>query len=221
MRIPATRNGKEGPPGRPGDRRGPQRDDFGCFSDTQNLNPLYVAPAGQSAANCLNSNDPGSGLHSTAFLFSSPSYRNNYTTSYSQAAFEADLPRVEAADFGGSCNRTTGDCTNPPMTEDGHPAMFYPYFSTVNNGRACNWGAGDTLPNTIANFGRSSAEFGPLHPSVYWVTGDRGQRRPGSTTTTAGLSRIRAEWVHLCFRRARQPREARLALPGQLGVRWA
>jgi hypothetical protein len=71
---------------------------------------------------------------------------------YSQSAFEANLPRIEVSDFGGTCNRSTGSgCTNPPSTDDGAPAAFYPYFSTVTNGGACNWGAGSTLSNTINN----------------------------------------------------------------------
>jgi hypothetical protein len=187
-----TCNGTEGIPGDQETAEGLNGDDFGCFSDTQNINPSYVAPAGQDAAYCVGSNDPGfdgtaynkywpngSTTHSTAFLFSSPLTGDNYTVPYSQTAFEADLPRIEAADFGGSCDRTTGaGCTNPPTTDDGSPAAFYPYFSTVNNGGACNWGAGSTLPNTINNFGGSSAEYGSLYPLTYWVFGGH-----GATTT--------------------------------------
>lgn len=185
----STCNGTEGIPGDQETAEGLNGDDFGCFADAQNLNPSYVAPPGQDAAYCLNSNDPGfdgtsynnywpngSSTHSTAFLFSSPHTGTNYTTAYNQAAFETDLPRVEAADFGGSCDRSTGTgCTNPPVTDDGQPAAFYPYFSTVNNQGACNWGAGSTLPNTINNFGGSStSEFGPLYPLTYWSFGGHG-----------------------------------------------
>ena len=42
------------------------------------------------------------------------------------SGFEADLPRIEAADFGGSCDRTDGaNCVNPPPGSN-----FYPFFST-------------------------------------------------------------------------------------------
>lgn len=180
-----TCNGTEGIPG---DQESADGDDFGCFSDTQNTNPSYVAPPGQDAAYCTGENVPGfdgtsynnywpdgSPSHSTAFLFTSPRTGANFTTAYSQAAFEADLPRLEAADLGGSCNRSTGaGCTNPPPTDDGSPAAFYPYFSTVDSGGACYWGAGSTLPNTINNFGGSSAEFGALFPQTYWVAGGHG-----------------------------------------------
>jgi hypothetical protein len=184
----ATCNGTEGIPGDQEPAEGASGDDFGCFSDTQNTNPAYLAPPGQDAAYCVGSNDPGfdgttdnnywpngSATHSTAFLFSSPRTGANFTTAYRQAAFEADLPRIEASDFGGSCSRSTGaGCTNPPVTDDGAPAAFYPYFSTVNNSGTCNWGAGSTLPNTINNFGGSSAEFGALYPQTYWVFGGHG-----------------------------------------------
>jgi hypothetical protein len=178
-------NGTEGIPG---DQEPADGEDFGCFSDTQNINPNYVAPPGEDAAYCTVSNDPGfdgtsynnywpdgSSTHSTAFLFSSPRTGPNDTTPYPRAAFETDLPRIEAADLGGICNRATGvGCTNPPTTDDGAPAAFYPYFSTVNNGGKCNWGGGATLPNTTNNFGGSSQEFGSLYGQIYWIFGGHG-----------------------------------------------
>jgi hypothetical protein len=187
-----TCNGLEGVPGDQEPAEGVNGDDFGCLPDSENTNRSYVPPAGQAAAYCLTANDPGfdgtsdnnywpngSSTHSTAFLFSSPRTGTNYTTAYPQAALEADLPRIEAADWGGSCDRSTGTgCTNPPMTDDGHPAAFYPYFSTVSTSRGCRWGAGSTLPNTTHNFGGSSAEYGPLYPLTYWVVGGH-----GATTT--------------------------------------
>ncbi len=173
-------NGTEGIPG---DQEAADGDDAGCFSDTQNANVNYVAPAGQDAAYCVASNDPGfdgtsynhywpngTSNNATAFLFSSPHTGAHYNAPYSHVAFEADLPRIEASDFGGACNRLTGaGCTNPPPTDDGSHAAFYPYFSTVSQNGACRWGAGDTLPHTIDNFGGSSAEFGSLYGQTYWV----------------------------------------------------
>ena len=80
-------------------------------------------------------------------------------------AFEADMPRIEAADFGGICNRTTGEnCTNPPPG-----AQFYPIYTTGKHGNDCFWQFGGThLPGTQNTFGgNSTAEFGPLLQSVY------------------------------------------------------
>jgi hypothetical protein len=75
--------------------------------------------------------------------------------------FEADLPRIEAADFGGICDRSTGTgCTNPPPG-----ARFYPFFSTRHaESVGCFWQLGGAhIPGTTNAFGGSSAtEFGPL-----------------------------------------------------------
>ena len=180
--------GKEGIPGDQEPAEGAAGDDVGCTSDTLNTNPNYIAPAGQPTGYCLGSNDPGfdgtsenhywpngTANNATAFLFSSPKTGTNDSQAYAQAALEADLPRIEAADFGGKCNRTTGvGCTNPPPTDDGAPATFYPYFATVNNGGTCEWGAGE-LPNTNGDtFAHSSAQYGSLLFSTYWLFGGHG-----------------------------------------------
>jgi hypothetical protein len=57
-------------------------------------------------------------------VFTSPVF--NGSENYDRVAFEADLPRIEAADFGGICNRFTGaNCVNPPPASNlaarGHP----------------------------------------------------------------------------------------------------
>ena len=76
-------------------------------------------------------------------------------------AFEADLPRIEAADFGGICNRSTGaNCVNPPPGSN-----FYPIFSTRNDDTVgCFWQLGGThIPGTKNTFGgTSAAEFGSV-----------------------------------------------------------
>ena len=74
---------------------------------------------------------------------------------------------------------TTGaNCVNPPTTDDGSPAAFYPYYSTVstaNGTAACSYGIGSTLSDTINAFGGSStAEFGPLYRYTVWTFGGHG-----------------------------------------------
>ena len=65
--------------------------------------------------------------HSTSILFSSPLF--NGTQNYNRVAFETDLPRIEAADLGGNCDRNTGtNCVNPPPG-----ANFYPIYSTSSD----------------------------------------------------------------------------------------
>ena len=97
--------------------------------------------------------------HTTPVTFTSPLFNGN--RNYDRIAFEADLPRIEAADLGGICNRTTGaNCVNPPPG-----ANFYPIYSTRNNsGVGCIWQLGGIyIPGTKNTFGgTSTAEFGPL-----------------------------------------------------------
>src|SRR5205823_1417363 len=51
-------------------------------------------------------------VNPASILFSSPTFGGGQN--FSRVGFEADLPRIEAADFGGICNRTTGaGCSNP------------------------------------------------------------------------------------------------------------
>ncbi len=95
----------------------------------------------------------------TSVLFSSPTFGGGQN--FSRVGFEADLPRIEAADFGGICDRSTGNgCVNPPPGSN-----FYPFFSTRNDASVgCFWQLGGAnIPGTTNTFGgNSSAEFGPL-----------------------------------------------------------
>jgi hypothetical protein len=85
---------------------------------------------------------------------------------YSRVAFEADLPRIEAPDLGGTCDRSTGaGCTNPPV-----PGAFYPIYTTgTRPGIGCVWQiGGPNYPGTTNNFGGNSVtEYGPLLQSLY------------------------------------------------------
>jgi hypothetical protein len=164
-------NGQEGGPG---NREPADADDTICFSSEESL--LYPATG------CVNANDPGfdgssyvkdwpdgKAIHPTPILFSSPTTGGS---AYSRVAFNTDLPRIEASDLGGNCDRITGrHCTNPPPTDDGKPA-FYPYYSTVSTSGGCRWALGNLagVSKTKNSFGGSSkAEFGPLFRSRYYV----------------------------------------------------
>jgi hypothetical protein len=153
-------------------------DDNGCFSPASSLLvPIGGCIAtdndfdGVSYQNVWPGSDPNRGqdkkYHSSSILFTSPVF--NGTQNYSRAAFEADLPRIEAADFGGNCNRFTGtNCVNPPPG-----ANFYPIYSTgTDNGTPsghCVWQfGGANLKGTTNTFGgNSTAEYGPLLFSFY------------------------------------------------------
>jgi len=105
-------------------------------------------------------------LNPTSILFSSPLFSSRGDDhgdlrNYERVAFETDLPRIEAPDSGGICNRTTGaNCVNPPVG-----SSFYPIFTTRNSDEAgCLWQLGGTnIPGTKNTFGgNSAAEYGPL-----------------------------------------------------------
>ena len=158
-------------------------DDFFCLNASDSL-------LAQVAGCALTDNDfdgtsyqevwPGTGpnrgqdskLNASPIQFSSPLFNGNQN--YDRVAFETDLPRIEAADLGGICNRTTGaDCVNPPPGSN-----FYPFYSTgTTNGTPsgrCVWqlGGAGIKGTTNAFGGNSAAEFGPLLFLNYATLGD-------------------------------------------------
>jgi len=128
----------------------------GCFATDNDFDGVSYQPNWPGSAT-----NPGKDqrLHPRSVLFSSPTF--NGGRNYSRVAFEADLPRIEAADFGGNCDRSTGaNCVNPPPGSN-----FYPIYTTRNSDEAgCLWQLGGThIPGTKQTFGgTSTAEFGPL-----------------------------------------------------------
>ena len=149
-------------------------DDTYCFAASESLLALVSGCLGTDTDFDGVPYQPSSwpGTNSTRpvpdpIVFTSPLF--NGTSNYSRVAFEADLPRIEAADFGGSCNRTTGaGCTNPPPG-----ANFYPIFSTGTLAGQCVWQEGGAaIPGTTNTFGgNSTAEFGPLFRLFYPIPG--------------------------------------------------
>jgi hypothetical protein len=116
--------------------------------------------------------DGNTAIHPQPFLFSSPLTGSNYNVNYTRTAFEADLPRIET----NTCDRTTGaGCTLIPTTDDGQPAAFYPFFSTLHgngNGHGCQWAFGNDLPGGN-DLGRN-AQYGSLLSSSYLIFGGGG-----------------------------------------------
>jgi hypothetical protein len=166
------------------DPNGPDEDDFGCFNAAESLRvPIggCIATDNDFDGVSYQHTWPGSLsnrrqdrlLNPSPILFSSPLFkpsgRKADLRNYSRIAFEADLPRIEAADFGGACNRTTGaGCVNPPPGSN-----FYPIYSTRGEAGKCLWQLGGVnIPGTTNTFGgNSTAEYGPLSLSVYPVAG--------------------------------------------------
>jgi hypothetical protein len=116
----------------------------------------------------------GNPRHPTPIQFSSPLTGPHYNLQYSRAAFETDLPRIEAADTTSSptpCNRNTGaNCTLIPGTDDGQPAAFYPFFSIRNVAGKCLWQFGNHIPGSKNDFGQN-AQYGTLLNLTYTASG--------------------------------------------------
>ena len=145
-------------------------DDIGCFNADASLRVQIggcIATDNDFDGVSYQKTWPGSltnrardaALNPRSILFSSPTF--NGGRNYDRVGFEANLPRIEAADFGGICDRNTGaGCSNPPPG-----ANFYPFFSIRNDKTVgCFWQLGGAyIPGTTNTFGgNSSAEFGPL-----------------------------------------------------------
>jgi len=143
----------------------------GCLGTDNDFDGVSYQPVWPGA-------DPNRGqdkkLHPSSVLFTSPVFGAGQN--YSRVAFEADLPRIEAADFGGACDRLTGtNCVNPPPG-----ANFYPIYTTGDPKKSdsaskqlasgsCVWQLGGAnMKGTTNTFGgNSTAEFGPLLFSFY------------------------------------------------------
>jgi hypothetical protein len=101
--------------------------------------------------------DGNTAMHPTPFQFSSPETGPTYSSQYAQAGFEADLPSIES-----SCDPTTGlGCTLIPQTDEGTPAIFYPFYSKTNTTAGCVWQFGNNIPGETSNFGQN-AQYGTL-----------------------------------------------------------
>jgi hypothetical protein len=162
------------------DPDGTDDDDFGCFNPGDSTLVQIGGCIGSDAdfdGTSYGLNWPGTGpnqgqdqkYHPTPITFSSPLF--NGSQNYSRVAFEADLPRIEAPDSGGICDRFTGtNCVNPPPG-----AAFYPIYSTgtstqnQSSGGKCVWQLGGAgIKGTTNTFGgNSAAEYGPLLFSFY------------------------------------------------------
>jgi hypothetical protein len=175
--------GCTGQEGAPGDREPTDGDDVACFPASASL---LVRVSG-----CNGTNAPGfdgtsyqpvwpdgnTSLHPTAELFTSPLTGRSFQANYSVAALESDTPRIEAPDLGGACDRTTGaGCTIVPLTDDGQPAAFYPFYSITSSHHpgGCRWFIGNVVPGQTANDFGGVTQYGTLFPQTYLIFGGGG-----------------------------------------------
>jgi hypothetical protein len=176
-----------------GDTEPSDRDDTTCFSAAQSLlvptsgctdiNAGFDGPEYQTLWPDGNANHPA-----PAFFTSPLSAGHNY----SGVAFEADMPRIEAKDVSpvNNCNRTTGTgCVNPPLTDDGVPATFYPFYSAAQTSTSAGSCAGWIIGNhiganpqngspafTLNDYG-GNLQYGPLYLQTYLILGGGGATR--------------------------------------------
>lgn len=143
-------------------------DDVGCHTASESLlvqvSGCFGTNTGFDGVSYQNAwPDGNTMLHPTPIRFTSPKTGNGYNVNYSRMAFEADLPRIE----GNTCNRSTGvGCTLIPTTDDGTPAVFYPFFSTTFVHGTCTWQEGNHIPGSINDFGQN-AQYGTLLNLTY------------------------------------------------------
>jgi hypothetical protein len=169
-----------GQEGAPGDQEPADADDFACFpASASTLVPV---------AGCNGQNDGFDGtsylprwpdgntrLHPTSVFFSSPRTGGGYRGTYPLMAFEADIPAIESTAGNQPCDVTTGQgCTRTPVTDDGTPAKFYPFYTKGNTAGGCRWSIGNVIPGFTNNdFGRSQ-QWGPIVSDPHLVYGGGG-----------------------------------------------
>lgn len=106
--------------------------------------------------------------HPSPLRFTSPATGTGYGSTYGRMAFETDLPRVEPG-----CVRQTGSgCRRIPQTDDGQPAVFYPFFSDTGEPGHCYFQIGNHIPGSGDDFGQG-AQYGPLLNLTFTGLGGR------------------------------------------------
>ena len=168
--------------GAAGDIEKTDADDNFCFDDSAStlvrVSGCQGTNSGFDGVSYLNVWPDGSADHPTPIVFTSARTGPTFNQDYSRVAFETDLPRIEAPDVSpvNSCDRTTGArCAKPPLTDDGVPASFYPFYSAASGyGAACAWAFGSDIPgHTVDDFGKLD-QYGPFLRLTYPAFGGLG-----------------------------------------------
>jgi hypothetical protein len=162
--------GKEGSPGNQEPADG---DDTSCFTPSQStlikIGGCVGTNSGWDGTSYLKDWPNGDPTRPTPLLFSSPLTGPRYNVNYSSNALVTDLPLNESGSPYQHCNiyKNTG-CTLFPITDEGQPAAFYPYFyTTAVNG--CTWGEGQYDPKlTVNDFGQQH-QYGSYDYGVYYT----------------------------------------------------
>jgi hypothetical protein len=178
--IDPTTGSCTGLEGVPGDQEPADGDDNACFDKSQSTR--------YQISGCLDTNsgfdgtsykrlwpDGNTRLHPTSVYFTSARTGANFNSNYQRIAFEADTPRIEAPDLGGTCDRDTGvGCTLIPTTDDGTQADFYPFYSKGQLQGGCAWAIGNRIRGFTRNDFGGVFQYGSLLKSTYLAFGGHG-----------------------------------------------
>ena len=176
--VVGDRETAEGPP----TTANPGADDNFCFSADQSTRVRISGCQGTNQGFDGVSYKPlwadGNPDHAGAFFFSNPRTGEEFDAQYERVAFEADLPRIEIAPAFQNCDRTTGaNCTLIPVTDDGTPADFYPFYSLGTKNGQCTWTLGNDIPGFTVDDFRKNAQYGTPLNLEYLIFGAGGAIR--------------------------------------------
>lgn len=163
--------------GVPGDQEPADADDYYCFAPSQStrdpVGGCLATNYGFDGTPYINDWPDGQPNRGTPIMFTSPLTGRDFNINYSQEALMAPLPFNESGSGNQDCNiYTDTGCTLLPITDEGTPAQFYPYFYTTRID-GCTWGEGTDIPGvTVNDFGKN-AQYGTYDKGVYY-TGPNG-----------------------------------------------
>jgi hypothetical protein len=165
--------------GSPGNQKPADEDDVACFPASASTRVPVSGCNGQNdgfdGTSYLPRWPDGSRRNPTSILLSSPRTGHGYRDGYPQMAFEADIPAIESSAGNQPCSVTTGQgCTLMPVTDDGTPAKFYPFYTKGFTSQGCRWSIGNVIPGfTVNDFGRNQ-EWGAIASDPHLVYGGGG-----------------------------------------------
>ena len=164
-----------GQEGAPGNQEKADADDNACFPGSAatliKITGCLDSNIGYDGTAYLPDWPDGTKQRPTPTIFTSPKTGANYTTQYTNVAFNTDLPAIEHS-LKPACNADTGaNCTLTPPTDDGTPAAFYPYYTSGRALGGCAWTVGQRVPGfSTADYGKA-AQYGHLLKVTYPSTG--------------------------------------------------
>jgi hypothetical protein len=163
-----------GQEGAPGDQEPADSDDnYSCFAPDQSslvdIGGCASANYGFDGTPYLNDWPNGQPNRPTPLMFSNPLTGPHFTVNYQKNVLAAPMPFNESGGGHQPCDiYTRTGCTRLPITDDGQPAQFYPYFYTTRED-SCTWGEGTDVPGlTVSDFGKLR-QYGTYDRGVYYT----------------------------------------------------